>query len=87
MFSTKLSALVLLASAFAWISQAGAHLPYADIAAQMVLMGTGLGLTIVRSIVEHHGGHLALASVEDEGTTVTVRLPLATMEQDGSTQD
>jgi two-component system phosphate regulon sensor histidine kinase PhoR len=38
--------------------------------------GTGLGLTIVRTIVTGHGGDLILESREDEGTTVTVRLPL-----------
>lgn len=38
--------------------------------------GTGLGLTIARSIVENHGGELRLRSVQDEGTTITVRLPL-----------
>ena len=38
--------------------------------------GTGLGLTIVRSIVEHHGGRLEVVSAGDGGTTVTVRLPL-----------
>ena len=38
--------------------------------------GTGLGLTIVRTIVTGHGGELSLESREDEGTTVTVRLPL-----------
>jgi signal transduction histidine kinase len=38
--------------------------------------GTGLGLTIVRTIVTRHGGDLSLESVEDAGTTVTVRLPL-----------
>jgi two-component system phosphate regulon sensor histidine kinase PhoR len=38
--------------------------------------GTGLGLTIVATIVTRHGGDLSLESAEDEGTTVTVRLPL-----------
>ncbi len=37
--------LVFLASAFAWISQAGASLSYEVIAAQMVLLGIGMGLT------------------------------------------
>jgi two-component system, OmpR family, phosphate regulon sensor histidine kinase PhoR len=39
--------------------------------------GTGLGLAIVRTIVMNHGGDIAVASKEAEGTTVTVRLPLA----------
>ena len=37
----------------------------------------GLGLYIVRSMVEAHGGTLQLVSQPGEGTTVTVRLPLA----------
>ena len=37
--------LVFLAAAFAWISQAGAFLSYDIIAAQMVLIGIGMGLT------------------------------------------
>ncbi len=38
--------------------------------------GTGLGLRIVQTIVAKHGGTMAIDSVVDEGTTVTVRLPL-----------
>jgi PAS domain S-box-containing protein len=37
--------------------------------------GTGLGLTIVRSLVEEQGGSVRLESVVGEGTTVTVDLP------------
>ncbi|MFN7954433.1 MAG: ATP-binding protein [bacterium] len=39
--------------------------------------GTGLGLALTRQIVEEHGGHVGLTSVEGEGTKVTVRLPIA----------
>ena len=37
--------------------------------------GTGLGLTIVRAIVEAHGGEVLLASTVDAGTSVRVLLP------------
>jgi PAS domain S-box-containing protein len=37
--------------------------------------GTGLGLPIAKSLIEMHGGGIAIASVEGQGTTVTLRLP------------
>ena len=38
--------------------------------------GTGLGLRIVKSIVDNHHGTFGLQSVEGKGTTVRLRLPL-----------
>ena len=39
--------------------------------------GTGLGLAIVKHIVNRHRGRLSIASRPGEGSTFTVRLPLA----------
>jgi signal transduction histidine kinase len=38
--------------------------------------GTGVGLYIARKIVDVHGGRLTVASVEGEGSTFTIGLPL-----------
>jgi signal transduction histidine kinase len=48
----------------------------ASSATRRAIPGTGLGLVIARAIVEGHGGTIALASREGEGTKVTVTLPL-----------
>jgi PAS domain S-box-containing protein len=41
--------------------------------------GSGLGLPIAKWITEAHGGTISIASTVEKGTTVTVQLPLSTM--------
>ena len=38
--------------------------------------GTGLGLAVVKRIVEGHGGEVALATAPGDGAAVTIRIPL-----------
>ena len=51
-------------------------------ATQQAIPGTGLGLAIVKAIVEAHHGELELHSVEGEGTSVVLVLPLVEVEPD-----
>ncbi len=44
--------------------------------------GSGLGLSVVRGLVELHGGTMRLSSRPGEGTVVTVRLPAAQPESE-----
>mgnify|MGYP000564596831 CR=1 FL=1 len=39
--------------------------------------GSGLGLFIVRSVAQHHGGDASVESTEGVGSTFSIRLPLA----------
>jgi two-component system, OmpR family, phosphate regulon sensor histidine kinase PhoR len=39
--------------------------------------GTGLGLALVKHILNHHGGRLSIVSVPGEGATFTAHLPVA----------
>jgi two-component system cell cycle sensor histidine kinase/response regulator CckA len=39
--------------------------------------GSGLGLSIVRSIVREHGGEISCESQPGQGTTFSLRFPLA----------
>jgi PAS domain S-box-containing protein len=41
------------------------------------ITGAGIGLAGVRQIVEQHGGTIGVESVEEQGSTFTVRLPVA----------
>ncbi|MGJ5828947.1 ATP-binding protein [Streptomyces ossamyceticus] len=45
-------------------------------ATDAAIPGTGLGLTIVHTIVANHGGEMEVHSEEGRGTTFTARLPL-----------
>jgi PAS domain S-box-containing protein len=47
-------------------------------ATERAIPGTGLGLTIVKAIVERHEGTIEVESVEGEGTTMRIRLPVRT---------
>jgi len=52
--------------------------------------GAGLGLSIVKSLVELHGGSMSLDSEPGRGTRVTVRFPergIAPVEQEPATED
>ena len=54
----------------------GSRFYRASNAVQAEIAGTGLGLRIVQTIMDRHGGILSVDSLEGEGTTFTVRLPL-----------
>jgi signal transduction histidine kinase len=43
----------------------------------LVRLGHGLGLFVVKQIVEASGGAIEIASVPGEGTTFTLRIPSA----------
>jgi signal transduction histidine kinase len=46
-------------------------------ARKMSSMGSGIGMSIVKKIVDEHGGSIDVRSQEGEGTAFTVRLPAA----------
>ena len=46
--------------------------------------GTGIGLTIVRYIVEAHDGTISVTSKLGEGTTFTLQLPLEAPKSPGA---
>jgi signal transduction histidine kinase len=75
--------------AFVRVSDRGIGIPPADLERVFVrfgrgtnarsrgIAGTGVGLYISRKIVEVHGGRIAVRSVENEGSTFEIVLPLA----------
>jgi signal transduction histidine kinase len=44
--------------------------------AKSEVVGTGLGLPLVKEIIERHGGEVTLESEPDRGSTFIIRLPL-----------
>jgi two-component system, sporulation sensor kinase E len=43
--------------------------------------GSGLGLTVVYKIIKEHGGDIVLESVENQGTTFTINLPVPQLDK------
>jgi signal transduction histidine kinase len=56
--------------------QAKIFSPFVQVRQNQRQGGAGLGLSLVKSIVELHGGAVNLQSVENQGTTVTCLLPV-----------
>ena len=43
--------------------------------------GTGIGLNLAKTLVEMHGGSVSIESKNGEGSTFTIRLPIAGPDQ------
>ena len=46
----------------------------------MNFKGTGLGLALVATVMKQHGGTVSVSSVENEGTTICLTLPILDLE-------
>jgi len=76
--------------AFCAVTDEGIGIPEADVARIFDrfargsnvagrITGSGVGLTIVRQIVEQHGGTISVTSAVGRGSTFTIRLPLVSV--------
>lgn len=59
----------------------------ADSSSQRKFQGAGIGLSLVKELVEAHGGSVGAESNVGQGTTMIVRLPLATGAEVSPTED
>jgi two-component system OmpR family sensor kinase len=59
------------------LSSLGSRFYRASNAMKAEIAGTGLGIRIVQTILDRHDGTLSVESIEDEGTTATIRLPVS----------
>lgn len=48
--------------------------------------GSGIGLSLVKSLVELHGGTINFYSEEDKGTEFIIKLPIKTIDEDKATE-
>ncbi len=53
-----------------------------DPSVQKQFKGTGLGLALVATVVQQHGGAVTARSVEGKGTTIELRLPILELESE-----
>lgn len=59
--------------------------PYTRGARQRSIKGVGLGVVIVKKLVDAHGGEVSVVSEPDKGSTFTFTLPLAKLKNDETT--
>jgi cell cycle sensor histidine kinase DivJ len=62
------------------LARVGAPFAQGEASRDVDARGSGLGLSLVRTLAELHGGTLSLESVPGEGTTAEVRLPSLRLE-------
>jgi two-component system OmpR family sensor kinase len=66
------------------VATLGSRFFRASNAVEAEITGTGLGLRIVQTIADNHGGRLEVESTEGEGTTARLVVPLAGDERHGN---